>query len=204
MKIEVLCHSSVKISSDLNFYFDPFGIEKSLFDADIIFVTHPHFDHFSIKDINKVIKDETVVVAPVSMENELKKNSIKHYFLVEPNKSYEIKGIKVEAIPAYNIDKPMHKKEYGWVGYAIEVEGKKVYVPGDIDSIKEGKSLKVDYAFVPVGGTYTLNYSEAADFINEMKPKHVIPYHYGSIVGNKNDGESFKNLVDKDIDVIIK
>ena len=201
--IEINCHSSIKISKGKTIYVDPFKIEKQSNDTDIILVTHDHYDHFSPEDIEKVIKEDTIIVVPKTVKTLSK---MKNTVLVEPNNVYEVKGIRIETIPAYNIKKQFHPKDNQWVGYIIEIENIRYYVAGDTDVIPENKQVKCDVAFIPVGGTYTMNYEEAAELVNVIKPKMAVPTHYGDIVGEKNDGEKFKKLLNKDIEckILIK
>ena len=195
--IEINCHSSIKINKGKIIYFDPFKIENKTHDADIIFITHNHYDHYSQEDINKIIKEDTIIVAPKTIENSL--DEIQNFILVEPNKEYQIKGIEVITIPAYNINKQFHPKTNEWVGYILNINNVKYYIAGDTDITPENKNIKCDVAFVPVGGTYTMDYKEAAELINIIKPKIAVPTHYGSIVGNEEDGTKFKELLDKEI-----
>lgn len=196
--IQINTQSSIKID---NIYFDPFKIEKEYKDAKIIFITHSHYDHFDIESIKKIENENTIYVIP--NDENLKENlNNRKTIIVEPNKKYEIDNIKFETFPAYNINKPYHKKEYGWVGYIVTLD-KKYYIMGDTDNIEEAKTVKCDHLFVPIGGTYTMDYKEAANLTNIIKPKTVTPIHYGTIVGTKEDGERFKKLVDNRIKVEI-
>lgn len=199
--IEVLYHSSIKISEGKVIYFDPFKIDKSYNDADIIFITHDHYDHYSESDIDKVIKRDTVIVVPEGMQTKLLKKGIKeeHIVTVEPGKTYMVEGTKFEAIPAYNMNKPFHPKENGWVGYIVEINNFRYYIAGDTDITEENKKVKCDVAFVPVGGTYTMDFKEAANLINEIKPKIAVPIHYGSIVGTMQDAINFERLLHSEI-----
>ena len=200
--IEVLIQSSIRISKGKMIYFDPFKIDKNYNDADIIFITHDHYDHYSENDIDKVIKQDTVIIAPEELLTKLLKKGYKKDYIVtvEPEKSYMVEGIKFETVPAYNVDKPFHPKENGWVGYIIELDGIRYYIAGDTDITEESKKVKCDVAFVPVGGTFTMDYKEAANLINEIKPKIAVPIHYGSIVGTKEDGINFSKLVKPEIE----
>ena len=195
--IEINCHSSIKISKGVVIYFDPFKIEKEMHDADIIFITHSHYDHYSQEDINKIIKEDTIIVAPRTTKQTIEKT--KNCIFVEPNEEYEIKGITVNTIPAYNIDKQFHPKTNEWVGYILNIDNVSYYIAGDTDITPENKNVKCEVAFVPVGGTYTMDYKEAAELVNIIKPKIAVPTHYACIVGSKDDGEKFKTLLDKDI-----
>lgn len=200
--IQVLTHSSIKISKNKIIYVDPFNIEKNSNDADIIFITHSHYDHYSEKDIEKVRKENTFFVVPEDVKDELlhKGISIEKIISVKPNQTGEILGINFEAIPAYNVNKKFHPKENNWVGYIIEIDGVRYYIAGDTDINEDNLKVKCDIAFVPVGGTYTMDYKEAAQFVNQIKPKIAVPIHYGSIVGTLNDAEQFISLLDENIE----
>lgn len=203
--IEVLCHSCIKFNKEEVIYFDPFKIEKNYNDADVIFITHDHYDHYSEEDIDKVIKERTIIVAPEDMLTKLLKKGFEreNILLVEPNEKYRVRGIEFQTIPAYNVNKQFHPKANEWVGYLIELEGITYYIAGDTDITEENKKVNCDVAFVPVGGTFTMDYKEAAELINEIKPKIAVPTHYGSIVGEKSDGVSFSKLVSPEIKVEI-
>lgn len=198
--IEINCHSSIKIMKGIIIYFDPFRINEEKHDADLILITHDHYDHYSPEDIKKVIKKDTIIVAPKTI-NEL--NNKENITFVEPNQTYNINGYKIDTIPAYNISKHFHPKENNWIGYIIEIDGLKYYVAGDTDITPENRQIKCDVALIPIGGTYTMDYKEASELINIIKPKIAIPTHYGSIVGDITDGEKFKKLIDNTIDVQI-
>lgn len=201
--IEINCHSSIKISKEKTIYVDPFKIEKDTNDADIVLVTHDHYDHYSPEDIEKIINNETIIVAPKTVKALSK---MKNTVLVESNNVYEVKGIKIETIPAYNVNKQFHQKDNQWVGYIIEIDKTRYYIAGDTDITPENKHVKCDVAFIPVGGTYTMNYTEAAELVNAIKPKIVVPTHYGDIVGEKDDGEKFEKLLNGNIqcEILIK
>lgn len=203
--IEVLYHSSIRFSKEEVIYFDPFKIERNYNDADVIFITHDHYDHYSEEDIGKVVKEDTIIVVPEDLKTKLLKKDWKeeNIILVRPNENYTVKNIRFKTIPAYNVNKQFHPKENAWVGYLLEIEGVTYYIAGDTDITEENKKVKCDVAFVPVGGTYTMDYKEAAELINEIKPKIAVPTHYGSIVGSKKDGIKFSKLVNSEIIVEI-
>jgi len=192
--IELLGHASIKIDE---IYFDPFGLNQNYNDAEYIFITHSHYDHFSEEDILKVKADNTTII----ITNDLYEKTLSLGFsedkiiVVEPNKSYKINDLEFTTIPSYNINKPFHPKENNWVGYIINYNNKIYYIPGDTDITEENKKVKCDIAFIPVGGTYTTDYKEGAELANIIKPQVAIPIHYGSIVGTKEDGEKFKKLL---------
>lgn len=204
--IQVLCHSSIKINEGKVIYFDPFKINKQYNDADIIFITHDHYDHYSEEDIDKVIKPDTTIVMPEGMQVKLLKKGVKNsnIITVEPEKTYVVEGLKFETIPAYNINKAFHPKDNGWVGYILEIDGIRYYIAGDTDITEENKRVKCDIAFVPVGGTYTMDFKEAAELVNEIKPKVAVPIHYGSIVGTSEDAINFQKLLNPEIKCKIK
>lgn len=199
--IEVLCHSSIKIKEEKVIYVDPFKIDKNYNDADIIFITHDHYDHYSEEDIEKIRKENTIVIAPNGIYEKLLSNRFNKENIIEvrPDKKYEVKEIKFETVPAYNINKQFHPKENAWVGYIIELDGIRYYIAGDTDITEENRKVKCDVAFVPVGATYTMDFKEAATLVNEIKPKVAVPIHYGSIVGKKEDAINFINLLDTEI-----
>lgn len=203
--IEVLCHSSIRINKEKVIYIDPFKINKNYNDADIIFITHDHYDHYSEEDIDKVIKeDTTIVISKDLLKKLLKKGINKNAIIVaEPNKEYETQGINFNTIPTYNINKKFHPKENNWLGYIITINNVKYYVAGDTDITDENRKVKCDVAFVPVGGTYTMDFKEAARLINEIKPKIAVPIHYGSIVGTEQDARNFINLLNSEIKGVI-
>ena len=203
--IEVLCHSSIKLNTEKIIYFDPFRINENYHDADIIFITHDHYDHYSEEDIDKVEKTGTGIVAPEDLLAKLLKKGFQkeNIITVKPNESYTVKNIKFTTIPAYNINKQFHPKENKWVGYLIEIGGSTYYIAGDTDITEENQKIKCDVAFVPVGGTYTMNYKEAAELINIIQPKVAVPIHYGSIVGTEQDAANFSKLVSPEIKVEI-
>ena len=195
-------HSSIKID---NLYFDPFEIEKEMHDAKIVFVTHDHYDHFSPEDIEKVMNNETILVCPSSCEKAVRKAglSLKNIVLMDPNDFMEIEGVKVTAIHSYNVGKLFHPKRNKWLGYLVELDETTYYVPGDMDENEDALNAKCDVAFLPIGGTYTMNAKEAAKFANKIRPKVAIPIHYGSVVGKGVKGTDFSQYVDKEIEVKI-
>ena len=201
--IKVLCHSSIKFEKEQVIYFDPYKINEKYNDADIIFITHSHYDHFSEEDILKVKKEETKIVVPEDLYNKSFKLKFdeSNILIVKPNEEYEVNNIKFKTIPAYNVNKNFHPKTNNWVGYIITLDNVSYYIAGDTDITEENRKVKCDVAFVPIGGTYTMTAKEAANLVNEIKPKIAVPIHYGLIVGSKEDEEIFKNNVNNDIDV---
>ncbi len=200
--IEVLCHSSIKMSKGKVIYIDPYNINQNYNDADIIFITHSHFDHYSEADIEKVKKADTIIVVPEDLYSKAKNDGFAEENIVSviPNQNYSAKEISFETVPAYNVNKQFHPKTNNWVGYIINIDGVRYYVSGDTDMNEDNKKVKCDVAFVPVGGTYTMTASEAADLVNIINPKYAVPIHYGSIVGTKEDANKFVNSLNSGIE----
>ncbi len=205
-RITVNTHSSIRIAAEKIIYTDPFKLADEPHDADIILITHSHFDHFSPEDLRKAAKSDTVFVIPESMMTDALDAGLPEESLITlvPEQKTEICGIPVETVPSYNIGKPMHPKKNSWLGYVITADHTRIYIAGDMDAVPEAAAVKCDIAMVPIGGTYTMNAKEAAGLINEMKPQTVIPIHYGSIVGLKMHEKNFAKLVDDGIRVVIK
>lgn len=169
------------------YYVDPFQLpQKDLEKADIVFITHAHHDHLSEGDINHILKDSTVVVAT---HDSLETLSIKNKFPIEPDKTYEINGFYFETVRAYNThpDKQsFHPKSNNWVGYILDINGKKIYHAGDTDFIPEMRNLaskNLDIAMLPMGGTYTMDVSEMIEAANVIGAKYTVPMHYKRLLG---------------------
>lgn len=201
--IRVNTHSSIRIEDEKVIYIDPFKIENAVNDADIILITHSHFDHFSPDDIRKVMKSDTILVCPASMNeaDEIGLSAVK----VIPYEQLEINGISIETVPAYNNSKPFHPKNNNWVGYIINSKTNgRIYIAGDTDATEDNKKVKCDIALVPIGGTFTMTANEAAELINHIKPEYAIPVHYGSVAGKAEDADIFRKSVNPEITVIEK
>lgn len=195
--INVNNHSSIQIN---DIFIDPYGITDTNKKAKYIFITHTHYDHLSLEDIKKIISKETIFVAPKDAQKTLEENFPNHEkFYVEPNQELKFDNFEVKVIPAYNINKNFHKKEFGWVGYVFKIDSLTYTILGDTDEIPEHETLKTNVLFVPIGGTYTMNAEEAALLVNKIKPDLAVPVHYNAIVGSKEDEEIFLENLDKNI-----
>ena len=199
VKVHWLGHDSMVLLGTKTVVIDPFKA-KGDYKADLLLISHEHQDHLSEEDIRRFSSESTTIVAPKICEGQLKGFRTEKVF-VEPGSKDELKGVTVETIPAYNIDKfrspgrVFHPKEDGRVGYVVTLDGVRFYHGGDTDATPEMKKLEVDVAFLPVSGTYVMTADEAAGAAKAMKTKVAVPMHYGAIVGSRADAERFRDLV---------
>lgn len=187
-KIKWLGHASFRIEGSKSIvYIDPWKLKGSV-PADVVCITHSHYDHLSGEDIEKVRKRSTVIVGPA----DCKGGFGPAFKTVAPGDQVTAGDVSIEAVPAYNTDKDFHPKKKGWVGYVVTVDGVRVYHVGDSDVIPEMSGVKADVALVPVGGTYTMTVKQAAEAVSKINPKVAVPMHCGDIVGTLGDRETFK------------
>ncbi|MBS3094250.1 MBL fold metallo-hydrolase [Candidatus Pacearchaeota archaeon] len=205
IKISWLGHSSFVIRNSKLIYIDPYNLKEGVEKADLIFITHNHYDHCSIADLQKIVKDGTRIIMPADCQSKITKFSIPVKIdIIEPGKELSIGEIKVSAVHAYNINKPFHPKEEEGVGYIIKINGLLIYHAGDTDLIPEMNNLtgynqpnKKFIALLPIGGRFTMNPEEAAESAKIIKPYLAIPMHYGSIVGTDDDAKEFLELCEE-------
>ncbi len=197
--IHWLGHDTFKIVGEKVIYTDPFKIKKKDEEADIILITHEHYDHCSPDDVKLVQGPNTVIVTTADCAKKLT-GKVK---TVKPGDTITVEGIEIEAVPSYNTNKQFHPKPNGWVGYIFTVKGQRIYVAGDTDYIPEMKNFRVDIALLPVSGTYVMTAEEAVKAALDIRPKIAIPMHYGSIVGSKDDADRFAEGLKGKIEVVI-
>jgi L-ascorbate metabolism protein UlaG (beta-lactamase superfamily) len=197
-KIKWLGHDSFRIDSEKTIYIDPFQISGGP-KADIILITHEHFDHCSPEDVAKVQGEGTVIVTEKDSAKKLH-GDIK---VVKPGDSLTVDGIRIEAVPSYNRDKDFHPRKNGWLGFIVETEGVRIYHAGDTDHIPEMKGFDVDIALIPVSGTYVMTAEQGVKAALDINPRLAIPMHYGAIVGGDQDAAQFKKDLEGKIDVLI-
>ena len=208
--ITINVQSSIRVEAKKQvIYFDPIQIAEEAHDADLIFLTHNHSDHFEPESVNKLFKgnNETYIICPLEMRDEIQeKTVVEHNDIVplRPGDKLQLNGFSVEAVRAYNIGKEFHPKENDWLGYIVTVNGERIYVTGDTDATEDAKAVKCDIAIVPVGGKYTMTADEAAALVNGIKPKVSIPCHYGLAAGSVVDAQSFVSQVAEGIETVIK
>lgn len=203
-KIVVNTHASICIDSKI--YVDPFKITHNKHNADIVFVTHSHYDHLDLEAILRVVNDKTIVVCPGDVASKLTTNGFNsnRIAIVCAGDKGSLRGVDFEVIPAYNINKDFHPVDMGWVGYILTIDGVRYCVCGDSDVTPELKSVKCDCLFVPIGGSYTMDIDEAVELLKAVKPKIAIPVHYGSIVGDITLGKEFKDKAKSICEIVLK
>jgi L-ascorbate metabolism protein UlaG (beta-lactamase superfamily) len=196
--IKWLGHDGFIIDGLKKIAIDPYNITTDK-KADLILVTHEHFDHCSPEDIKKIQHNKTIIIT----EKDSSKKISGDIRIIKPGDVINIDKIKIEGARAYNVNKNFHPKANGWLGFIIEVDGVKIYHAGDTDLIPEMKDIRTDIALLPVSGTYVMTADEAIEAAKLINPKIAIPMHYGAIVGDRNDAVLFKEGLKGKIDVVL-
>jgi L-ascorbate metabolism protein UlaG (beta-lactamase superfamily) len=201
-----LGHDSFRIEGSRTVYVDPWKIASGAPQADVILVTHDHFDHLSKDDIARLRKPDTVVVGPEEVTSQVAGETR----TIAVGQTIEVGGVTVTAVPAYNTDKfrgpgqVFHPRADGKVGYVVELDGRRIYHAGDTDAIAEMDDIEVDVALLPVSGTYVMTADEAAQACDRIRAELVIPMHYGDIVGSAADARRFKERCPLPVEILEK
>ena len=193
-----LGHDSFRIDASKCIYIDPYQIDEGK-SADIILVSHEHFDHCSPEDVVKIQQSNTIIITEKDSAQKLSGD----VRVITPGESMTLEGLTVTAVPAYNTNKKFHPKANGWIWFIIDIDGVRIYHAGDSDFIPEMKDLNVDIALLPVSGTYVMTSDEAVEAALAINPELAIPMHYGAIVGDPSDAANFKDKLDGKIDVLV-
>ena len=204
--ISINCHSSICING--NVYIDPFNIKDGIHNADVVFVTHDHFDHYDYESIINIINEDSVIVTIPSVKEDLVKKGIKNSIVsVVPGDKGYVNGVEYVTLPSYNVGHH-HFRELNYVAYLLTIDNVRYLICGDSDNTAELNNVRCDVLLVPIGGTYTMNAKEAAALTNNIKPSLVIPTHYNFIdgTGDKNNEKEFINYLDDNIEykILIK
>jgi L-ascorbate metabolism protein UlaG (beta-lactamase superfamily) len=195
-----VAHDTFRIAGSKVVYTDPFKLTKRD-NADIVLLSHEHFDHLSLDDLNKVISPGTTIVASPLCRDGLKKVKVKEIKFLDPGGKFTAGKVEIEAVPAYNLNKfrepghVFHPKGEKRLGFVFQMDGTRVYFAGDTDFIPEMKTIKCDVALLPVSGTYVMTAEEAAEAAAAINPKIAVPMHYAAIVGSEAEAKKFKSLV---------
>jgi L-ascorbate metabolism protein UlaG (beta-lactamase superfamily) len=197
-KIHWLGHDSFRIDGTKTIYFDPFQIQGGP-GADLILISHDHFDHCSPEDVDKIRKKNTVIITEKDSAGKLRGD----VRILSPGEKTEVEGIGIEAVPAYNTDKEFHPRKKGWLGFIVDMDGARIYHAGDTDFIPEMKEMSVDIALLPVSGTYVMTAEQAVTAARAIGPKIAIPMHYGAIVGEERDAVSFQTALADTVQVTL-
>jgi L-ascorbate metabolism protein UlaG (beta-lactamase superfamily) len=200
LDITRIAHDTFRIAGSKLIYIDPFKVTKND-EADVVLISHEHFDHLSLEDLQKVIFPGTTIVASPLCRDGLKSVKVKAIHYLDPGGKHLVGKVEIDGLPAYNINKfrepgkAFHPKGEKRLGFLIKMDGTTIYHAGDTDLIPEMKSIRCDIALLPVSGTYVMTAEEAAEAAATVNPKIAVPMHYGAIAGTDADAEKFKSLV---------
>ncbi len=195
-------HAGFLIKNSRVIYIDPYQIKENSEKADLILITHSHYDHCSVADMKKIVKHGTKIIMPADCQSKITRFDVPiQMMVVEPGQELDLQGIKISTLPSYNIDKHFHPKEEGWIGYVVKMNDVLVYHAGDTDIIPEMQKLtghsgsdKKFVALLPVGGRFTMTAEEAAEAAKLIKPSLAVPMHWGNIIGTEDDANEFVEL----------
>lgn len=201
--VEWLGHASVRIRDALTVYIDPWELKGDQPRADVVLITHGHYDHLSPSDVRKVAGPDTVVVAPADCGEKLREGMPDLKFVAAAaGKPLEARGLPILPVAAYNIGKRFHPREAGGLGYRVQFPGRSIYHAGDTDDTPELRGVRTDLLLIPVGGTYTLTASEAAAVARAIGPRLAVPLHWGKIVGSVEDARLFRTQAGVPVEIL--
>lgn len=209
MKISWLGHDGFKIKNTKTIYIDPYPI-KAGEEADLLLITHEHFDHCSPGVVKKIASSKTTIITTAVVKSQLSGTKAKEIRAAKPGQKIVVDNVSIETVPSYNVNKfrspgeVFHPKQDEMLGFIITLDGVRIYHAGDSDLIPEMEGLNVDIACIPVSGTYVMTAEEAAEATKRIRPKIAIPMHYGSIVGDERDAERFKKLAACEVRILSK
>ncbi len=190
--------SSVRIRHQgLEIHVDPLGVDEDS-EADVVLLTHPHYDNFSEDDIARVRGGRTVLIAPASMKKQL--DDADHF--MRPGDMLQLDGFDVLAVPAHNVDKKFHTPDQGWLGYVFNIGETTYYHAGDTDFLDAMYGIRCDIAFLPVGGHYTMGVEDAAKAGEACGAEVLVPIHWGDPHGSEDDIERLGELFSRQVHVL--
>lgn len=196
--LEWLGHSAFRLTvGRAVVYIDPYRVPDDAPPADLILITHGHYDHFSPQDVERLSKPETWLVGPATVAERVS-GQVHRIGPGERLDDKPVRGLQIGAVAAYNTSKrdadgkPFHPRDAGWVGYDLGVGGERLYHSGDTDVIPEMDSVTgVDVALLPVSGVYVMTAQEAAEAARRIQPRVAVPMHWGSHIGTEHDARTF-------------
>ena len=209
LKMSWLGHDGFRIKNTKTIYVDPYLIKTSE-EADIILITHEHYDHCNPGAVKRISSAKTTIITTAVVKSQLSGTKAKEIRAARPGEKIVVDNVSIQTVPSYNVNKfrspgtPFHPKQDEMLGFIITIDGVRIYHAGDTDSIPEMEGLNVDIACLPVSGTYVMTADEAAESTRRLKPKIAIPMHYGSIVGDERDAERFKKLAACEVRILSK
>jgi L-ascorbate metabolism protein UlaG (beta-lactamase superfamily) len=197
-KLHWLGHAAFRLDGEMVIYFDPFELKGGP-KADLILVSHDHYDHYSPDDMNKIRKEGTIILTNGSTKEKIGAGAV----ALKAGDTWKSKGVEVRAVPAYNPHKQFHVKEAGGLGFIVTIEGVNIYHTGDSDFIPEMNQIETDIALIPVSGTYVMDATEGVQAALAIRPQIAIPMHYGSFIGTLDDAQKFKKMLEGKVEVVI-
>jgi L-ascorbate metabolism protein UlaG (beta-lactamase superfamily) len=203
--VEWLGHASFRIKTRAGVvYIDPYRIDDAA-PADLILITHDHFDHFSREDVVRLAGRRTTAIGPATVTEQLKGRTVS----IRPGETIEVDELEVEALPAYNTNKldssgkPFHAREAGWLGFVLRDGARRIYHSGDTDVIPEmDQAAGVDVALLPVSGTYVMSPLEAAEAARRIDPAVAVPMHWGTVIGSEADARAFADAAPVAVEIL--